>query len=68
MTGDNLNRAREHAEQAVRSQARYPSSENATKARLALRTLQKIASNVGAQRIYMERTHLADRIWRITRS
>lgn len=43
MSDDDLDRAREKAERAARALARYPSSANATKARLALRKLQKIA-------------------------
>ena len=68
MASDELKRAREDADQKVPALARYPSLVNVTKARLALRALQKIARCVGAQHIQVGRTHLADRIRRITRS
>lgn len=64
MDGDNLDRAREQADEAVRELARYPSPRNSSKAQRALQRLRQLARKATRQRVREEQTHLADRIRR----
>lgn len=64
MDGDDLDQAREQADEAVRQLARYPSTQNTSKAQRALQRLRQIARKATRQRVREEQTHLADRIRR----
>lgn len=65
MAREDLRDARKTANEALRTFARYPSSENASRARRALVKLQSMARRAASQRMETERTHLADRIRRM---
>jgi hypothetical protein len=65
MNADKMGAARNAVNTALADYARYPTTENGSRAKRAIKELRQLASKVAADRLRREQSHLAHSVRRL---